>query len=85
MGAVAGTDFLNSDFPMYAAGAVVVAILYRAYVVSLISGYNPLLPMGFVVVAVESASCSPCKGSPSSRCCGYDPPRSFDMKKAWDL
>ncbi|CAM9293191.1 unnamed protein product [Scytosiphon promiscuus] len=32
MGATAGTDFLNSDFPMYAAGAVGVSILYRAYV-----------------------------------------------------
>ncbi len=35
MGADNGTDFLNSDFPMYAAGGVVIFCGYRAYVVSL--------------------------------------------------
>lgn len=34
MVAATGTDFLNSDFPMYAAGGVALSILYRAYVVS---------------------------------------------------
>lgn len=30
-----GTDFLDSDFPMYAAGAVGVFVAYRAFLVSL--------------------------------------------------
>lgn len=34
MGAEYGTDFLNSDFPMYAAGGVAIFCVYRAYVVS---------------------------------------------------
>jgi len=34
MGADNGTDFLNSDFPMYAAGGVAFFCGYRAYVVS---------------------------------------------------
>ena len=34
MGAGNGTDFLNSDFPIWAAGGVGVFAVYRAYVVS---------------------------------------------------
>lgn len=37
MGAGNDTDFLNSDFPMYAAGGVTLFIIHRAFVVSFIS------------------------------------------------
>lgn len=33
MGAGNGTDFLNSDFPMWAAGGVATFAIYRAFVV----------------------------------------------------
>lgn len=36
MGAGNGTDFLNSDFPMWAAGGVAAFAVYRAFVVSIL-------------------------------------------------
>lgn len=53
MGAGNDTDFLNSDFPMYAAGGVALFIIYRAFVVSLFRVQHALLLHTAVLTAEQ--------------------------------